>query len=547
MRYTGPMLIACLPFIPLQPTFAAEPVDLEMVTKIRDEGFRRSQVMDTLYQLTDVIGPRLTNSPQQRAAAEWTRQKLEEWGLRNAQLEPWGEFGRGWSFSRCAVHMIRPHAMPLIALPKAWTPGTNGAVRGTAMRITLNNDSDLEKNKGKLAGKVLMLNPPRDIPRDEEAFFRRLSEEQLEDLEDYPIPGARSGPGGDGRAQAIRRWEFRKKLNDFLIEEGVVALIELSSRNAGVVRLGGSGVYGVDENPGPSALAMAAEHYNRILRHLDKGEEVELEIDVAAQFHDEDLTAYNVIAEIPSRIRPAEVVMLGGHLDSWHPGTGATDNAAGVAVAMEAVRILKALDVRPRRTIRLALWTGEEQGLLGSRGYVEKHFASRPEPTDPEELKLPRSLRTVTWPLRTTREHRTFSAYFNLDNGSGKIRGIYCQDNAAVAPIFEAWLKPLHDLGADTVTLRNTGATDHVSFDAVGLPGFQFIQDPLDYFTRTHHTNMDVYDRLQREDLVQASIVMAVFVYHAAMRDELLPRKPMPRERADDAGPERPQEAVNQN
>jgi Zn-dependent M28 family amino/carboxypeptidase len=239
---------------------------------------------------------------------------------------------------------------------------------------------------------------------------------------------------------------------------------------------------------------------------------------------------YNTIAEIPGTDKKGEAVMLGAHMDSWHAGTGATDNAAGVAAMMEAVRILKTLDVRPRRTIRIALWSGEEQGLLGSRAYVRDHLASRPEPKDPAQQELPSFLRKPTGPLTVKPEHAKFSVYFNMDNGTGRIRGIYAQENAAVVPIFETWLKPLADLGATTVTMRNTMGTDHTSFDAVGLPGFQFIQDDVEYSARSHHSNADVYERLQREDLIQASIVIATFVYHTAMRDRLLPRKPMPKE-----------------
>jgi carboxypeptidase Q len=276
---------------------------------------------------------------------------------------------------------------------------------------------------------------------------------------------------------------------------------------------------------------MAAEHYNRICRLLDRKLEVEMEIDVKARFHEDDLLAYNTVAEIPGSDKRPELVMVGAHLDSWHSGTGATDNGAGSVVAMEAMRILRAIGVKPRRTIRIGLWTGEEQGLLGSRGYVGEHFGSRPEPTDPIEKALPRSLRQGVGPLTIKPEHARFSVYFNLDNGTGKVRGVYTQQNASAAPIFEAWLKPFADLGATTVTERNTGGTDHQSFDAVGLPGFQFIQDEADYATRTHHTNMDVYDRLQKEDMMQASAIMASFVYHAAMREERFPRKPMPRDR----------------
>jgi Zn-dependent M28 family amino/carboxypeptidase len=274
---------------------------------------------------------------------------------------------------------------------------------------------------------------------------------------------------------------------------------------------------------------LSAEHFNRIGRLLDMKKDVELEIEVRAQFHDEDPMAYNTVAEIPGTDKKAEIVLLGAHLDSWHTGTGATDNAAGSAVCMEALRILKALDVKPRRTIRIGLWTGEEQGLLGSHAYVAEHFGSRPEPS-PEERDMPSRLRGVTGPLTLKPDHRRLSVYFNLDNGTGKVRGIYLQQNAAAHPIFEAWLKPFADLGATTLSMRNTRGTDHLSFEDVGLPGFQFIQDRGDYQTRTHHTNWDVYDRIQREDMLQASVIMAGFAYNAAMRDAMFPRKAMPKD-----------------
>ena len=509
------------------PLMAEEPVDLDMINRIRDEGFHRSQVMETAYYLTEVIGPRLSNSPQMREANVWTKDKLREWGLKNASVEPWGEFGRGWSFQQASLHMLRPHAVPLIALPKAWTPGTDGPVRGLAMKVSIKEEEDFEEYEGKLSGKILLMADERDVRTDDTAIFKRHSEEALADMEKYNIPGERSD---DFRASGLKRWRFQRKVAQFLTEENVLAVLELSSRDAGVIRVGGNRSYEVGEDPGPPILAVATEHYNRILRMLEKEVEVELELDIAAQFHEEDTTAYNTIAEIPGTTKRNEIVMLGGHMDSWHAGQGATDNASGVSVAMEAVRILMALDVRPKRTIRIALWSGEEQGLLGSRAYVAKHFADRPESDDPEQAELPRWYRRVQWPIQTKPDHKRFSVYFNLDNGSGKIRGIYCQENDEVRPIFETWLKPFADLGATAVSLRNTGSTDHVSFNGVGLPGFQFIQDPLEYSTRTHHSNMDVYDRLQRRDLMQASVIMASFVYHAAMRDEKIPRKALPEE-----------------
>jgi carboxypeptidase Q len=324
--------------------------------------------------------------------------------------------------------------------------------------------------------------------------------------------------------------QFQKELAQFLKDEKAVALIEPSYYDNGLVTMSGTRAYRDGEPEGIPELNMAVEHYGRIARLLERKVEVELELNVQTKFHTSDPMAYNTLAEIPGTDKKDEVVMLGAHLDSWHGGTGATDNAAGVAAAMEAVRILKALDLKPRRTIRIGLWSGEEQGLLGSRGYVKEHFASRPEPTDPAQKALPEYMRRPTGPLTLKPEYKKVSAYFNIDNGMGKLRGIYAQENAGARPIFEAWIEPLKDLGATTVTMRNTGGTDHQAFDGVGIPGFQFIQDPADYFTRTHHTNMDVYERVQREDVMQQAVVLATFVYHAAMRDQMLPRKPLLKE-----------------
>ncbi len=563
---TWPLIlwILCLQALCRPAPASAESVDLEMVNRIRDEGLHRSEVMSTLERLTDVIGPRLTGSPAMKEANEWTRQQLEEWGLENARLEGF-EFGRGWSFSRTSVHLLQPREMPLIALPKAWTPGTGGPVKGTAMRVKIESKKDYDKYRGKLADKILFLEDGREIESGKDPAIKRYSEQELAGLEEFEIP---SGKRPAWRKRMRKRWRLSQSLNAFLAEEKVLATVSISSRDGGLVRVmgGGSREPGVD--PGVPALVMAAEQYNWILRLLgdvkeeasaeedkkaeagegdaekqekkekqdaaEDGDEateepvVELEIDIRARFHDDDTKTYNTIAEIPGR--PGEgIVMAGAHLDSWHAGTGATDNAAGCAVAMEAVRILKALGVRPRRTIRIGLWAGEEQGLLGARAHVANHFATVPITEDPKQDDLPVFMRDFEGEVELKPDHARFSAYFNLDNGSGKIRGIWSQENAAAAPIFEAWLAPFHDLGADTVTTRNTYGTDHQAFDRVGLPGFQFIQDGLDYRSRTHHTNMDVLDHAVREDLVQASVVLASFLYHAATRDEPLPRKPMPR------------------
>ena len=522
-------LILALVLLLASPTLslrAEEPVDLSMMTRIRDEGFRRSQVMDTLFHLTDVIGSRLTGSPQLKEANEWTRGQFESWGLANAHLEGY-PFGRSWSFSACEVRMVSPRQVPIHALPRAWTPGTKGPVKGEALRAILDSEKDFEDYRGKLAGKILLIDEALEVKEPEEPQLRRFSREQLEDLGDFEIPGE----DRDWRQMGVKRYRFRKALDEFLVKEKAAAMISVSSRPNGIVRVTGGGSWEPGENVGVPSLVMAAEPYNQILRLLDAGKPVELEIDVKARFDDGDLKAYNTVAEIPGTDKADELVMAGAHLDSWHGGTGATDNAAGSAVVMEAARILKALGVQPRRTLRFVLWSGEEQGYLGSIAYAKEHFATRPETRDPEQKKLPERFRDDTWPLTLKPEHAKLSAYFNLDTGSGKIRGIWAEESSGVRPIFEAWLAPFADLGATTVSLNTTDGTDHVVFDELGLPGFEFIQDRLDYESRTHHTHLDTYDHLKREDLMQASVIMAAFLYDAAMRPEPLPRKPLPQER----------------
>jgi hypothetical protein len=503
-----------------------ETVDLETVTRIRDEGLNRSQVMETARVLTDEIGQRLTNSPGMRRAEQWTRGRLAEWGLADAHLEPF-EFGRGWSFSNVDVRMVAPEEVPLLAIPKAWTPGTGGTVRGQVVLVPIENETDLEKLHDKVAGKVVFVSKPRELSPPDGPEFTRFTLDELEKLAQYPVA---AGRGPQFRERYMKERELARKVKDALRAEGALAAVEISARDGGLITVGGTRAYAPGEDAGIPTVVMAAEQYNRIARLIEHGTAVELEVSVAARFYENDTKADNVIADIPGTDRANEVVMAGAHLDSWHAGTGATDDAAGCAVVMEAARILEAIGAKPRRTIRVALWSSEEQGLNGSRAYVAQHFASRPEPTDPAQKALPEWARNRRGPLELKPEYGRLSAYFNVDNGSGKIRGVYAQENAAVVPIFTAWLRPFADLGADTVTMRDTRGTDHLSFDAVGLPGFQFIQDELDYDTRTHHTEMDVYDRLQPADLMQASVVLASFLYDAAMRDGMIPRKPLPRD-----------------
>jgi carboxypeptidase Q len=518
---------------------AQERVDLDMVTRIRQEGFRHSKVMETASELMDRIGPRLTGSPQMKQANEWTRARLAEWGLSNAHLESWGPFGRGWTYDGCSVRMLSPDRAELLALPEAWTPGTNGVVSAKAVRVKATTKEELEKEKGKVAGKIVFLGELREVKPHAKAELERYDEKSLAELFQYEIPG---GPPRYDREDARRRYEFRKAADKFFAEEKPLAIVTPGRHDGGTMIVQSGGSYKKGDPPGVPSLVMAVEHFGRISRLLERNVEVNLELDVKARFLEDDLMQSNTFAEIPGTDRRGEVVMLGAHLDSWHAGTGATDNGAGVVITMEAIRILQALGVKPKRTIRVALWSGEEQGLFGSKAYVSEHFASRPE--KPEDKDLPWFMQKDTWPITVKPEHAKLSAYFNVDNGTGKVRGIYAQENAAVAPIFEAWMGPLKDLEVTTVTMRNTSSTDHVSFDRVGLPAFQFIQDELEYDTRTHHTNMDVYERLQKEDLMQASVVLATFVYQAATREGLLPRKPMPKEEPSEKKPEVPKKNV---
>ncbi len=510
----------------LAPLWSQEKLDLETISRIRYEGFRDSKIMEFASGLMDSIGERLTGSPNMKRANEWTRDQFTAMGLSNPHLEPWGPFGRGWANQYVNVRMTSPDVVTLLAYPKAWTPGTNGVIQGKCVRATIDDKKDFDKYKGKLAGMIVILGPDADVKPIAEPPYKRLSDEDLAKLADYQIPGEHPP---FRFADFVKRQQFIKDLNQFFADEKVLAVIDHSrgTSGGGTVFVQSGGSYKTGETTTVPQLTMASEHWTRIARLLQQKKDVSLEINVNNTFYDDDAMQYDTIAEIPGTDKKDEVVMLGAHLDSWHAGTGATDNGAGTIVMMEAVRILKALDIKPRRTIRIGLWSGEEEGLLGSQGYVEHHFGSRPPMDDPGMKGMPTLLRREAGEVTVKPEQAKVSAYFNLDNGTGKIRGIYQQENEAVAPIFESWMKPFKDLGMNTLTMRNTGGTDHLSFDAVGIPGFQFIQDPIEYETRTHHSNMDVYDRLQPDDLRQAAVIVAGFVYDAAMRDQMLPRKPI--------------------
>ena len=528
--------------VPVLP--AQDKPDLLAVHRIRQEAFQNSQVMNHMFYLTDVHGPRLTNSPGFRAAAGWVVEQANQWGLEEAKLEEWGPYGRGWSTSHFSAHLVEPQYAPLVGVPLTWTPGTDGVISGTPMLAPLQSESDLEryeaelekyfaKYKGKLRDQIILIRKPPRLETQQEAAERRLTSQDLanraeapEPLEPIAIdlenPVVPTDPDERRRYFAYaprfvlekirsQREELSRRLNRFLVAEGVRLVIHPARRgDGGTIFPPWVGSYKTGAPDPPPSIALTPEHYNRIARLIEKKVPPRIEVEVKAQFQDETLDSINVVAEIPGGSKSDELVIIGAHLDSWAPGTGATDNAAGCAVMMEAMRILKTLDLKMDRTVRMVLWGGEEQGLLGSRAYVKQHFS------DPETMAL-------------KPEHGKVSAYYNFDNGTGKIRGVYLQGNDMVRPIFQSWLAQFKDLGATTLTIRDTRGTDHLSFDAVGIPGFQFIQDPVEYSSRTHHSNMDVYDRIQPGDLMQASAIVASFVYHTANRAELLPRKPLPK------------------
>ncbi len=548
----------------------------DVIDKIKDEGMNRSQVMQTLSYLTNVIGARLTGSANLKRANEWTRDTMTKWGMVNGHLEAWGPFGRGWQLNHFSAQVSSPYSFPVIAYPKAWSPGISinyapavpisnpkkkGAVsQAPAPSTVLTADvvyldaktpAELEKNKGQIKGKIVMMSDIREIKADFTGYGSRLSEKELLDMANSPDPATvqRGGPGGNpANMQArLQRFVDGAKRAKFVIDEGAAMVVDNSFNGTGGTVFVQQASVAADIPANPldfftqkrlqpwdkeaeakmvPQMTMAVEDYNRVVRMIQAGEKVQMTVDLSVKYLDDDPMAYNTVAEIPGTdpTLKDELVMLGGHMDSWHSGTGATDNGAGVAVAMEAARILMASGLKPRRTIRVALWSGEEQGLFGSSNYVKQHFGEMkgggnifgipdPNATKPELVK--------------GTDYDKLSAYYNLDNGTGKIRGVYLQGNSSVWPIFRTWLAPFGEMGATTLTMQNTGGTDHLSFDRIGLPGFQFIQDVIEYDSRTHHSNQDVYDRIQADDMKQAATIMAAFVYQTAMMDEKMPRKAM--------------------
>jgi carboxypeptidase Q len=500
------LLISCLLIAGISGSlFAQEPVDQAAVQKIREEGLNHSKVMVTAFYLTDVAGPRLAGSPGLKRAQNWAVSQLKSWGIPNAKLESWGKFGKGWEVQKNYAAMTLPYYHAIIAIPKAWTSGTNGPIKGDVMLIKTDTITDLDQYKGKLAGKIVILDTKGKLNRNTKADLSRYTDAELDEMAKATAPKTNNSP----RVFTLsNERKLRIAIGKFLQDEKVGLILSMARGTDGTVFTTNGASYADTAKVAAPELETSGEDYLRIVRLLKGGQKVEMEADIKTQFFTDDLQGYDVVAEIPGTDKKLkdQVVMIGGHLDSWHGATGATDNAAGSAVMMEVMRILKAIDFKPKRTIRIALWSSEEQGLFGSRGYVLNHFG------DPKTMQL-------------KPEQAKLSAYYNLDNGTGKIRGIYLQGDSAAGPVFKPWFEPFKDLGARTVTIRNTGGTDHQSFDAVGIPGFQFIQDNMDYGTRTHHSNQDTYDRLSEDDLKQAATIVASFVYNTSQRQEMIPRK----------------------
>lgn len=499
-------------------SLAVAQTDDAALAKIKNEGLNNSKVMDIAFHLTDVSGPRLTNSPGYFRAANWAKDELTKMGLINATLEPWGDFGVGWEQNRCYLAMTAPYYTTIVAIPRAWTGSTPGkkAISSEVIIINVKDSAELYQNfSGKLKGKIVMVYSPDTLHPSFTPNGQRYADSTLDRMAKAQ-PDAPRGPRNFTPNEAMRqRQALARQMGDFYNKEKPALVLSLNARGTeGTLFVQNGGSYAKDAENNYAWVMLSSDDYLRIQRLVMAGQKVEMEADVKTKFYNDDIKGYNVVAEIPGTdpVLKDEIVMVGGHLDSWHGATGATDNAAGSAVMMEVVRILKATGLQPKRTIRIALWSGEEQGLFGSRGYVKNHFA------DPADMVL-------------KPEHSKISAYYNLDNGTGKIRGIYLQGNEAARAIFQEWLKPFNDMGATTVTISNTGGTDHQSFDAVGIPGFQFIQDAIEYETRTHHTNMDTYDHLVPEDLKQGATIIASFVYNTSQRTEKIPRKELPKPR----------------
>ena len=498
---------------------AQERIDQDMFWKIRQEGINNSQILKTLHVLTDVYGPRLTGSPNLKAAGEWAIEQMHSWGLENGRLEPWDFAREGWTNERLAAHLVAPVKDALVVEALAWTPGTNGVVRGQAVQLTLPQrptrevlTAHLEPLKDVVKGKIVFAGVPQSVlVTFNPPALRREDSDLVTQLSAAPAgppanqqpqqPQQQAKPEGP---QPLTNNQLQEQLNQFLLSNGALVRVNDAGRDHGQIRAFNNPAY--DATKAPPTVVMRNEDYGRIWRLLADNRTVELEFDIVNRTHPDGRTSYNVVAEIPGSDKADEVVMLGGHLDSWHAATGATDNAIGCAVMMEAARILVATGVQPRRTIRVALWSGEEQGLLGSQAYVKEHFGTAEEPKPAFEK---------------------FAGYFNIDNGTGRVRGMTVFGPPAAGTILREAIAPFKDLGvlgASTTRSRQRGGTDHTSFNEAGLPGIGMIQDPIQYGTYSWHTNLDTYERIVEDDVKKSAITIAAAVYHLAMREDRLPR-----------------------
>ncbi len=498
-------------------------VDANMINRIADEGYNHGQVVSIAAHLTDQIGGRMTNSPAMRKAEKWTQEQFRAWGLKDVHAEAF-DFGRGWWIESSHTRMLAPRSLSLRSIPVAWTPATNGAVTASIVVAPIRHQRDLEKWRGKLKGKIVLVTYP-DAPKDETAgSFKRLDDAELGKLSTYDQPFH----DPEANRDTIRQWfDNARETNRFMAAEGALAIVKMSRIGHGLVH-GEGYFYRKGETLTLPEVEMAAEDYRRLAR-LAKVGDVKLELDSRVHFEDGDLNGYNIIADIPGKDPKAGYVMAGAHLDSWVAADGAADNAAGSAVVMEAARILASLPNKPKRTIRFALWSGEEQGLIGSAAYIEKHLAKRPASSDPVLARYPHYF-TDTYPITPLAGFKDLAGYFNIDNGSGKIRGIYAEGNFAAIPMLRSWMAPFESMGANRVVAQKTGGTDHEMMAGMGLPAFQFIQDPLDYNTKVHHTTLDTFDHLRTEDMRQAAVILATVLLQAAESDTPLPRNVLPRQ-----------------
>jgi carboxypeptidase Q len=523
MKSFGKVSLLAVALLGVNCAHAEKGVDAGTINRIADEGYNHGEVVTLAAHLTDQIGGRMTNSPAMREAEKWTQQMFRSWGLKDVRAEPF-EFGRGWWIESAHSRMVTPRSLELRSIPVAWTPATNGAVAAQIIVAPIRHQRDLAKWRGKVKGKIVLISYPEAPKDDTSAAFKRLDEAELGKLNAYQQPAYEP----DAKEENTKRYlETAKEISRFMAAEGALAIVKMSRSGNGLVH-GEGRFFEPGSTPPLPEIEMAAEDYRRLAR-LAKVGDVKLEIDNRTHFEDRDLNGYNIIADIPGSDPKAGYVMAGAHLDSWVAGDGAADNGAGTVVVMEAARILASLNVKPKRAIRFALWSGEEQGLIGSSAYIERHLAKRAVPADPVMAKLPKYY-WDTYTVTPLPGFNDMTAYFNLDNGSGKIRGIYAEGNFAAVPILRTWMAPFDSLGASKVVAQHTGSTDHQVMAAMGLPAFQFIQDPLDYESKVHHTNLDTFDHLRTEDLRQAAVILATVLLQAADSDAPIPRNVLPRQ-----------------